>query len=345
MVLVLTGFAFVASRLYPWASPIEEDGRTIPPGPSSVVHTVASLEVTGHVVLVMAVLILGVLLRPFQISLVQVLEGYWSSRGIRGALAALGSERHVRQRSRHALRLGAPKRTGPRDTSFEEVAAYSRRRGRAERLESRAQAVTDRYVSEVKEDPERGPITLLMPTLLGNVLRRSELTAGERYGLTTVITYPRLYPHLSEHLRREIASHLDAIDTSAAFTVVLAAQAVLAMPLIARLDGWSLLPAALLLLAIVPYRGAIVAASRHGVLLATAYDLHRFDMLASMHMPLPRDRHQERIQNERLSIFLTNGEDATRGTYWTYRHDPTSLSANQLDFTPGTEHMDDDRDG
>lgn len=60
-----------------------------------------------------------------------------------------------------------------------------------------------------------------MPTELGNVLRRAERTAGERYGLDTVHTYPRLYPHLSKQLDKEIGQQLDLVDTGASIAVAL----------------------------------------------------------------------------------------------------------------------------
>jgi len=41
------------------------------------------------------------------------------------------------------------------------------------------------------------------------------------------------------------------------------------------------------LLGIVSYRGALRAASDHGVLFATTFDLHRFDTLRALHYRLP----------------------------------------------------------
>jgi hypothetical protein len=42
----------------------------------------------------------------------------------------------------------------------------------------------------------------LLPTRLGNALRAAEDRAGQRYGLLTVTILPRLYPYLSERVRR-----------------------------------------------------------------------------------------------------------------------------------------------
>jgi hypothetical protein len=39
----------------------------------------------------------------------------------------------------------------------------------------------------------------------------------------------------------------------------------------------------------------------------TAFDLHRFDLLQSLHLPLPSDRTSEIAENTKLSDFLRQG--------------------------------------
>src|SRR4051812_32989747 len=48
----------------------------------------------------------------------------------------------------------------------------------------------------------------------------------------------------------------------------------------------------------------MATAREHGTLLATAYDLHRFDMLTALRLPLPKTPEQERAMNERLTDFF-----------------------------------------
>jgi hypothetical protein len=153
--------------------------------------------------------------------------------------------------------------------------------------------------------PER--LDLMMPTLLGNILRRAETSAGERYGLETVGAYPRLYPHLSSRLSQEADVQLNVIDTASTLAIVCGLLAAAATPLLARLDAWSVVPIAVAALAALSYRGARLAAVRHATLLATAFDLHRFDMLRSMHRRLPTDAAMEYTDNQTLSKVL-NGE-------------------------------------
>jgi hypothetical protein len=196
LVLVLTVFVLVSSRLYPWEHPWHDGkGRLIPPGLASVAHTVQELKVAGAVVLLFVVLLVAITFRPFQVAAVQFLEGYWR----RGALDGLAVELHARRLSASLSRSTmTPWSSG--STDFTTVARDSRHARRIAQMSSRAGRVAESYPEAAAD---------LLPTSLGNILRRAETSAGERYGLGTVITYPRLYPYVSARLSAEMAMQLD----------------------------------------------------------------------------------------------------------------------------------------
>jgi hypothetical protein len=101
-----------------------------------------------------------------------------------------------------------------------------------------------------------------------------------------------------------MSRQLDVIGTTASFCVSFGVATLATAPLLRRLDLWSLIPAAVLLLSIVSYRGAVRAAEMHATLFATTFDLHRFDMLRAMHYPLPKNVEQEQKFNWALTNFL-----------------------------------------
>jgi hypothetical protein len=309
VVLVLAVFALAASGLYPWDEPPDK----VTAGAAAVVYTAQHLLLGGAAVLLLVVLVVAVLLRPFQVSMVQLLEGYWWNRG-GGVTESLAVERHFRRMSRFRARKTPNERLAPSPT-FADLATFDRRQRAVERMKARAAAGLEDY----PRDP-----AALMPTLLGNVLRRAETTAGERYGLGTVVTYPRLYPHLSSRLDNEVSEQVDVLDTTATFTLLLWALAALASPLLLRVDPWSLTPVVLAALGGVTYRGARAAARRYGTLLATAYDLHRFDMLAALRLKLPEDVQEEMAGNKWLTTVLADdvilAEMAQLPPGWLYRH-------------------------
>jgi len=295
--IVLSLYALIASHLYPWAKPIAQGGArpsTVSPGIASIVHTTTSAGPIGYVLLVLGIAVGAFLLRPFQVSVVQFLEGYWTGALLRGLPAALAIERHRRIWSVNDARRRASAAKA-QSSEFEEVAAFAARAAAADRIKRRGIRVVARYP---------GQSAWILPTLLGNHLRRAETTAGERYGLKTVITYPRLRPHLSDPVDRAIAARLAVIDNSSMYFFIFGFEATVTGPLLARLDGWSLISPMFCALAGLCYRGARVAARAYGLALATAYDLHRFDMLKALHLRLPGNLEEERDANEELSRFL-----------------------------------------
>ena len=324
-VFVLGTYGIVASRLYPWSETFRKpDGSEVARGFPSIVAESKELGVTGGVLAFLAVLIISVLLRPLQIALVQYLEGYSSRRGP-GIREHFAVELHLRRRSYHVTRQ-EPNLSSPDSPDFAEVARYARRVLIAQRMKERAHLIISSYPLSPKH---------VMPTSLGNVLRRAETTAGERYGLNTVVTYPRLYPHLSARLDAELGNHLDIIDTACTIAVVLVGLGAISAPLVGR-GGWALVPVVLLALAAVAYRGARRAALRYSVQLQTAYDLHRFDMMEAMHLEIPKTTQREREVNRQLSKFLSGypAGELKRPTWTTYHHPPlpptTQVDVGQL---------------
>lgn len=295
-VAILGTAAVLASRLYPWTDPWLDAGmQPVDRGVDSVVHVVENLGVAGAVVLAFTVVGGAVLLRPFQIAVVQVLEGYW--RG--GVISAYAIDRHQRRHSMAAARRYV-RLDPPEEAQADDVARSARRSQSGARIKARAKAVAARY-------PFNGDHT--MPTQLGNILRAAETEAGERYGLSTVQMYPRLYPHLSQPLGEEMRQQIDLLDAAAAFTLMFAGLTTVTIPLAARLDGWSLLPVTMAVAAVVSYRGACRVANNHRVRLRVAFDLHRFDMLTQMHERLPADRSEELGWNRELCRRLDSLKD------------------------------------
>lgn len=290
-ILVLIVFALPAASLYPWQ---DQASGSVADGLPAILDAARDLGVGGAAVLVLTVLLAAVLVRPFQIAAVQALEGYWTSFWWTFP-EQLAIERHRRRRSM-AMWGGTEDMEEPANPTFAEVARYLRQKAQNNRWEDRAQRVLDEYPRDQ---------AYLLPTALGNVLRRAETSAGERYGLGTVGMYPRLYPHLSARLDTQMSGEFNLLDVSAALVFVFAGSAAASAPLVWRLDGWSLLPVAFVAGAAIAYRGARRAAGSHAVLLHTAFDLHRFDMLNALRRTLPLTPEQELSDNQALTEFLT----------------------------------------
>jgi len=70
---------------------------------------------------------------------------------------------------------------------------------------------------------------------------------------------------------------------------------------------WLLMPFGFLLMAVLSYRVSIEAAVTFGGAMNAAIDLHRFDMLKGLHLPLPANLADEKSGNAAISNFLLQG--------------------------------------
>jgi hypothetical protein len=255
---------------------------TGPPDVAAVVRTAASIDAADSVWAAVGVLALAVILQPLQISLVRLLEGYWGDSRLGRALSAVGVAYH--QRKREQLQQATQ---GTTDVAPDARAAMATAAWQLQHL----------Y-------PTRDRV---LPTTLGNVLRAAEDRGGRSYGMDAVVLWPRLYPLLPKPVTDLLADQRDQLDIAARFCVVFLVAGVIAGVTLIAQGWWWLVPVACLLLAWLAYRSAVAAAIAYGDGIQIAFDLHRFDLLAALHLELPVDRDMERTANRELCDFLRQG--------------------------------------
>jgi hypothetical protein len=226
--------------------------------------------------------ITALILRPFQVRLVRMLEGYWPDNLLTRPLFELGVERH---KTRRAM--------------LERVAA------RGERDD--ASALARERSGWAREQLERYPHSArLLPTSLGNTLRAAEEGAGAPYGLDAIWAFPRLYGLIDDTTRREYDDLVDQYDSSARLAISLLLAAATTAPVLAvRFGGWALFALVGVPLGWLAYRGAVEAAAHSGELLCVSFDLHRFDLLTELHAPLPNSPKREVEVNRSLTEFFS----------------------------------------
>ena len=258
---------------------IRSGAATGSPNPAELLKstswTVANLAATT-----LAVVVGSLLFEPFQIGLVKLFEGYWGDSSLARALRDIGVEFHLRRfQVLKAVDNGVvPAISLQREAAAEGLRLYPLERDR------------------------------LMPTRLGNVLRSAEDRAGQRYGLQTVTMWPLLYPSVSASLTEALDGLRDQLDVAVRLCVMLLVAAIVSAAMLAT-DGWWLgVPVAAVLLAWLAYRSAIRTGVAYGEAMGWAFDLHRFDMLTALHLPLPADMAQEEEFNQQLSDFFAIGD-------------------------------------
>ncbi len=193
---------------------------------------------------------------------------------------------------------------------------FKRERAEAARQNDMAR-YTHRQEQLYHEYPDR--VDLLLPTRLGNVLRAAERYGGRVYGMDAPFWWPRLWPLLPEALQQAVDDGLTTIvsllNLSALMIYVSVDVAVyLSSRHIPHRAWWAAGAMALGgLLCFAAYQGAVAQARSYGQQIRTAIDLHRFELLKALHLPLPATPQEERVLWARLGAWLYNNDlGATR---------------------------------
>lgn len=251
---------------------------------------------SGALLLLLASFAVSITLQPLQFRLVQLLEGYWPDRGpqwLRKRFLA----GQVRRRNRLVDQLAEASQS---ESGRPDVDAL-------ERMQSAEQALRERFPDESR----------LMPTSLGNALRAAEDRAGPRYGLESVIIWPRLYPLLPEPLAQDIEDEVTQLDVSTRLAVTWTAAGLLgtgvllgsAEDLLVN-PAWLLIVVALMLLGRLSYRSAVESAIAHGYDIEVALDLHRSQVIEAMRLTPPgRLSHERRLFAQLCQLFQTYTDD------------------------------------
>ena len=287
--------------------------------PAKALHAAGKLGVSEIVALLVAALVLGLVLHPFQFSMTQLLEGYWEGSGI-GRRLALSRILHYRHVAR-TLNADAKKaeKAWRRAVRHDRAARGRLESGNPERrkhaeimwldTEPGDQMLADYLRAEAARGARgRFPIAArrTMPTRLGNVLRRYEDSAGRQYGLDIL----RIAPHLNLVADKEHRAYVDdcrqGLDLGVRLCVLFAIATALSLVSLASDGPWLLLSLAPYCVSYLAYRGAVSSAEAYGTALSTLIDLNRFALYEQFHLSPPADTMAEKYRNVQLLRLVAN---------------------------------------
>lgn len=267
----------------------------------------------------------ALVLHPLQFALLQLAEGYWGASRIARRLALHRTTRHLCRL--HSFETARDASVGPlADITDDDLWEHDRVLPLLPSLLAR-----DAFERAIESYPRRRSLT--MPTRLGNMLRRYEELAGSEYGLDSLTVHPHLVlvgdkAHVA--VLHEAREQLDLAVRLCALSLVAAVVTFVAL----ATDGlWLLIALAPYAAAYTAYRGAIVAATTWGRILAALIDVERFTLYQQLHMRLPDYTRDERTANVALmSLLQSRGEDASMR--YAYPAD-TTLEVSTAPLRPG----------
>jgi hypothetical protein len=261
----------------------------------------------------------GLFLHPLQFAMTQVLEGYWGHSRIGRILTGIRIDQY-RERQRDLehrrvtisdqldelvdARLGLT--WGKDEFESWDDATYKRNRRRLLSSE-RGDDLTPWLVAEeaLGQATERYPDpTRLMPTRLGNALRKEEDRAGRQYGIDAVVTAPHFALLADDKHVVYLRDSRQQLDTSVRLCVVSAIATVETVACMLTDGWWLFLGLATYALTYLAYRASVAAADEYTTALRTLIDLNRFKFYESLHMRKPPNSREERRVNANLMDLL-----------------------------------------
>lgn len=248
-----------------------------------------AFDLAGAAVTAAVAVVVALALNPLQFGFVQVLEGYWGA----SAVATAGRASRIAHHRARVIRLigranGKDHRhVGAGQSPLEDVKRQSRLD------ESRRQL--GYYPAQLND---------VLPTRLGNVLRKYEFSVGAPYGLELIPALPRIAmvarePEIAyvqnQRVQLELAVRTCVLSLIAAFTTC---------AILVR-QGWPVLLSAVpYAVAYLAYRGAILLADEYGTAMTVMLELNRFTLYERLALPRPANSLEERLLNGALMPAL-----------------------------------------
>ena len=256
-----------------------------------------TLAINTQLILVVASLLFVVAVAaPFDVftpTFLRWAEGYWSDNRLLRWL-------YERRAAHHRRNVEQSQR------QFGEI-RDKQDRGMLSRQEEHSVQQLDELLHYYPPDPQR-----IMPTFLGNVIRAAEEYSRNRYGLDPIVTWVRLFPSISSTLQDALEGNLTTLNLSVRLIVQITFFAIIGvsfelvegkwfMGLLVLVTGW--------IIARLSYQAAIQSAKSYSELIRSAFDLHRFDLYTSLHLPLPiKNGDKEQKSGDILTRFLWRGD-------------------------------------
>ena len=319
-----------------------------PHGRPDVAQALTSIKSFGlqeFAVLGVLLLAVGVVLHPLQFPFTQLLEGYWGTSRPASRAMSRSIEGHVQRYSvlaetarvtndlarQQAIRL--KRLSSARESAKSKV---HQERIRAVEWEMKAGLASLHAMSGAADNamrfyPENAD--QMMPTRLGNVLRRYERLAGAAFGIDAVVAAPYLVQLADDPVRGYVEDARSDLDLAVRMVLVWASTTVLSVLMLWRYDIWLLVPLVTFMFAYISYRGAVFAAVEYGTALQVLTTLTRWNLYDALAVRLPRDSESEYPTNLDLTAVLQgfyrklpyhhkmepSGSSLTRKTHWSSR--------------------------
>jgi hypothetical protein len=270
---------------------------------------VGNLGLVGASLLVVSGITVALVLHPLQFSMVQLLEGYWGP----GWLAQQIRVSRIRRHRKRRLWLY--------DTVAKADSSLSRGKPDGLNLDDwldlKANFMSQSAEAARSELSYPKDLDHIMPTRLGNMLRRYEILAGNPYGMDAPTVLPCLALVAPSGHLDYLNDQRSALDLAVRTCMTSAMACLVTVVFLWHSGLWLLIALIPYGIAYAAYRGSVVAAGSYGIAISAIIALNRFALYEYMHMPRPSTTVREREMNKTLRYLLRDydGEASLKYRY------------------------------
>ncbi len=241
------------------------------------------LQVSILAIVLIVVLLSSLFVQRFDTEVLRGLEGYWYGifRRLGKPILQRATDRQIKQRN---------------DALAQWRSLYPKHKAQQLAANDRAEFV--RYDRKLRQFPILEEDFL--PSRLGNILRAAERRPFNRYGLDTIVCWPRLWLLLPDGTKKDLLESRAELNNGV------------------RLFSWSILflvwsfwslwaiPCGIIS-ACFAYSWILDSATLYGDLLESAFDLYRFSIYQSLRFPLPKTIAEEEAMGLKITEYLFRG--------------------------------------
>jgi hypothetical protein len=255
------------------------------------------------------VTLIALVVHYLQVPISRLFEGYWQSIPVLRSVMSRKKNYYRKQFLRYFNILDTLEETIP---SLEQELQKDKQPSPQKLSDLETQKAKFNELSEklTREFPPPRFQQQIMPTRLGNIYKAAELYSLDRYGIDSVVFWPRLLEVLPQTFLERLQETKIAVDTLLLFSLLCIVFSVTAVPYALFYKvGFTLLVICALGIPLgwLLYWAALLPAGVYAELIRVAYDLYRRDLIHKFGLQLPSSLMEERKLWEELSSFILLG--------------------------------------
>jgi hypothetical protein len=295
------------------------------PSVSGAAQNVMAAPLRTAAVLGLLALGVGLVVHPLQFALVQLFEGYWGDSAAAKSLRAYRTAVHLERLRRATLGRedwARHERTWRREGFDVAEALLQEDRQDSPEAKRLLRIVVEANSAEELAERYPGNALYVMPTSLGNALRKYEMRSGRSINLP-ILTFASHIGLVADPAHTAyVQDQRNGLDLAVRMSAMSAVATALTVAAMWPHGVWLTLALVPYCAAWMSYRGAVTAAHTYGLAFSAWLDLNRFKLYEGLHLPIPGTSELERTQNSELNHLI-------QGSSYTAMYDAKSVEGTR----------------